>query len=329
MSYQKIVLLTVCVATILTVGYMAVFSPTENNESPLRISGLELNELRVVWQERIDAIGPAEAYTEFKASISDSVVDSHTLVHVFGEALYATQGLAGIGTCDGSFAFGCYHSFFGVAVHEHGLEVLPEFDAACRTAYGEYYLPCQHGIGHGVLVYTGYDDLVSALDLCATISTHPTGGCVSGVFMEYNFHTMDDTVPSNYHRPITEDIYAPCTSLGKQYQPACYQEQVQWWQSVFNSDFQHIGTLCAALERDSDNWRTCYYGVGNYVAADSSLQPEKITSQCALMPDQETTALCHTGAAWLVRASGEGMSEAERVCTLSPASWSETCFNTL
>lgn len=251
------------------------------------------------WQQRIKEIGPAPAYAEFLKNAPAQALSTHEQAHAFGEALYKDEGLKGLQYCDSSFAYGCYHSFLGLAVNEEGPSVLPQFAEACKQKFGKANLPCEHGIGHGILVYTNYD-LLKALDLCKTISDRKTGGCSSGVFMEYNFHTMDENGDGSFVRAKTDDLFAPCSSLPLEYRPACYSEQPQWWESVLNEDFKEMGVLCGTLSGDQDSYHACYYGIGNYIAAHVENDVSKILPLCALMPDASTVAMCREGASWLV-----------------------------
>ncbi len=292
-------------------------------------SAATLREATAFWQSRIATIGPETAYAEFLATAPTLPLATHEQAHAFGEALYAQEGLQGLKYCDSSFEFGCYHSFFGVAVAKEGIDILPKFKDACVSAYSDTSLPCQHGIGHGVLVYTDYENLTEALELCGTISDEPTGGCSSGVFMENNFHTMDESVDATYVRPQTGNLYEPCASLPERFQSSCYLEQVQWWQSIFNSDFQHIGTLCEALPKNTDVYDACFHGIGNYLAANVKLEIEPIAVGCAQMSSSRTQALCHEGASWLVRADGSGIEKAKMVCAALPIETRMICAQKL
>ena len=287
----------------------------------------ELREMKGYWQTVITQAGPEEAYAQFLQKAPHSTIPAHSLAHAFGEALYEVEGIEGLRYCDSSFEFGCYHSFFGVAVNAEGIETLPRFDDACRDKFGDKNLPCQHGIGHGLLVYTDYDNLIKALELCETISQLPTGGCSSGVFMEYNFHTMDDS--SDFIREAGENLYEPCDTLPQRFQASCYFEQVQWWQSVVQRDYKRIGELCAKLPQNSAEYRACYNGSGNYIAADAKFDVDQIIAWCALMPNDESRGLCHEGASWLVRGEKDGETVAAQLCEVLQEPYKAQCFQKL
>ena len=321
-----------CVAAFAVIAVAVVSvqpSSEEGGAQPvLRTSGEDLLPIKGFWKSEIRRLGADRAYAAFlEQAPENDIVDTHTLAHLFGEALYEEVGINGIKTCDASFKFGCYHSFFGMAVYREGIDVLPVFDQACKDSYGNFNLPCQHGIGHGLLVHTGYGELEKALQLCEQISWQPTGGCSSGVFMEYNFHTMEAD-DGEYVRAPDNDLYFPCSTLSDRYQPSCYLEQTQWWESVFGSDWKKIGELCVAIP-SAENRQACFHGMGNYIAAEAELDPQKAVVLCAVAPETGR-AFCHEGASWLIRGSGEGIGQARLVCrALADEGERTRCLNTL
>ena len=126
------------------------------HQSKLTLSGNLLtsrnsSELLEEFQAAIHTYGPTKAYTLFKKTYNNvPIAMGHRVAHLFGEALYNEEGIKGLGTCDQSFGFGCYHSFFGVGFSHEGLGAIPVFDKECRERWPQRYLSCQHGIGHGI-----------------------------------------------------------------------------------------------------------------------------------------------------------------------------------
>lgn len=287
----------------------------------------QLRALKEEWKKVIEEQGAEKAYASFLEEAPKSTISTHSQAHAFGEALYEEEGIDGLRVCDSSFEFGCYHSFFGLAVNAEGIETLPKFDEACKNKFGDQNLPCQHGIGHGVLVYTDYNNLERALELCETISDLPTGGCSSGVFMEYNFHTMDDT--AQYLRTAGEDLYEPCDTLPQRFQASCYFEQIQWWESILDKDYAQMGELCTKLTPQSAEYNACYNGIGNYVAASAQYEFDPIETDCGLMPNEETRGLCHEGASWLVRSIDGKKEVATKLCEVLQEPYRAQCFQKL
>lgn len=250
-------------------------------------------------EKLVDILGAEDAYREFKAEyLGEDYGAQHTAAHIFGEVLYEKKGLKGVSVCDKEFAFGCYHSFFGVAVNKEGIGILPILDKACIAKWTIKGIGCQHGIGHGVLSYFGDAKLLDALEACTQLSWKgPIGGCTSGVFMEYNFHTMLN--PSRITlRPLDQtDPHLPCSMLPEKFSKACYFEQPDWWDKVYSHDYLKIGELCQQITETS-SMHTCFRGFGNVVGVSTDYNPDEAIDICRKMPTEESENLCRQGASW-------------------------------
>jgi len=270
---------------------------------------------RTRWGQRMDAVGQVLAYAEFKAEFAEvSYGKQHAASHIFGELLYDKLGIDGVSVCDSAFAFGCYHAFFGKAVAVEGIEVLPRFHRACIEKFGDLSLPCRHGIGHGIITFIGEDNILDALELCATLSDEPLGGCTSGVFMEYNFRTMSDpTGQAALTRPLKEsDPYEPCRSLPEEFRQSCFFEMPQWWGSIYAGDYEKVGQLCSQVEGNARS--ACFMGAGNYIAPFTDHDVEKTIFQCNKMPSAEASALCIEAASWIFLGLEGRKEDAYRLC---------------
>lgn len=286
------------------------------------LTAAELSPERSFWKEVVDEKGAAAAYTEFKARIaSETYQRKHALAHVFGELVYETEGIGGVTVCDASFGFGCFHSFFGTAIHEEGIEVVKKLDGACVAVYGPQGTGCSHGIGHGVLSYLGEEGLQEALDVCAGLAFKGAiGGCSSGVFMEYNFRTMEG--PEGPLRPFTyETRYYPCSELSP-YRTSCYFELPQWWKSSLKKEgyskeeaYEMSGLWCTEL-RETEERDACFKGIGNMIPANNGYDVGISVDECARMPHRKGELLCRQGAAWGFFVDPTYRDEAIRLCTL-------------
>lgn len=248
------------------------------------------------WMQQISDKGGLAAYKYFSSLYSKAPSEiQHTHAHVFGEALYKVEGIDGIAVCDSNFSFGCFHSFFGWAMITKGTGIVKELDAACVSVYGIKGLGCPHGIGHGVMVEIGNDNLDTALNLCSELSwQEPIGGCTSGVFMEYNQNTMGDGNP----RQKNADWHYPCNVIDSRFTPACYFEQTTWWSGLTEGDFNLIGKLCSEVESTAGQ-EACFRGAGHTSASRFDFDFDKMKNTCSLMPDQDSELLCIEGATWL------------------------------
>ncbi len=266
---------------------------------------------------------PVQAYEQFKKEHEkDDVETAHTVAHLFGEVLYEHTGLAGFSICDGSFGFGCYHSFLGRAIADHGKGVVSELDDACVKAYGTAGLGCSHGIGHGILSYYGYgrDDLLTSLDLCETLSWKRLyGGCRDGVFMEYNFRIMESD-PEKRSRPFSAEIrQEPCTVVPEQFRVACYFNQPQWWANALKAESNIARKMSGFCEevQNVEQRKACFRGIGYSHAPEVKFDAVRGTKFC----DEITAPLsgrlwCREGLAWALYADPVFRPQAEMACTL-------------
>lgn len=253
----------------------------------------------LLWESWFDQYGADEAYVRFKEQYAnENYGTKHFAAHLFGDLLYKREGIPGVAVCDSSFAFGCYHSFFGRAILDHGLDVITELDASCIEKWGELGLGCPHGIGHGVLSYLGDEKLLESLEACRTLNyQEPIGGCTSGVFMEYNFKTME-SLEGGVMREFDEtDPHKPCSDLPSEFLEACYWDLPQWWEKVLSYDYSLIDMYCSEISeqvvRDA-----CYRGLGNAIGPSTRYDIKKTSERCYELKKDESKDLCLSGASW-------------------------------
>lgn len=269
------------------------------------------------WELRMREVGPAEAYEEFKKGYADAPFeDQHGNAHLIGDLLYRIAGIDGLSVCDESFAFGCYHSFFGAFLADHGTASVNELAEACREKFGDADTGCTHGIGHGIMEALGRENLLEALELCeASGQTNPLYGCTSGLFMEYNDAIVVDEsgIRAEVRRP-GGDLREPCRSgVPERHKASCYYELALWWRHLFGDDFEKVGNLCGTVEEDAYR-DLCYRGWGTTVAENSSYAAENVVRICGLIQDEEGAAWCASGAALRFVGTGEHRAEAEKLC---------------
>ena len=287
-------------------------------------------ETQMFWKERIRAVGEHQAYGELKRAYQGkSADDQHFAAHLFGGELYQTKGIDGLSICDATFSYGCYHEFLGRAIAVDGLSVVPALNESCRQNLDSHALSCQHGIGHGLLTYAGYEleDLKEALSYCKDLPyNNSIGGCYGGVFMEYNMRTMlsvDGIPPREYGGATLEDaqVYEPCTQLPSYASPACYYWQPQWWNSVLRVStknttverYEKMGDLCDGLEGSAFR-RLCFEGLGNITVLLTS-DPQTAADFCnAAASDTASETYCRADAANSFAAVPELSDSAHLVC---------------
>jgi len=251
-------------------------------------AGTTYHEKYAYWEKEFEG-DPDGAYARLvEQGRSLSYDASHELAHIAGEILFGSEGLHGIARCTADFEFGCYHGFAGRALSESGLGAVSDINGACAAS--DNPLGCLHGIGHGVLAFLGNGKLTEALDLCASLRQEsPVGGCYGGVFMEYNFNTMQSETGISV-RPFDEKAAnEPCALLPEAYRVPCYFDQTSWWHAAATDGsasemerFRAVGARCAAVA--SEYREACFQGVGNVVGPTSGYDETVMREWCDTMP---------------------------------------------
>lgn len=267
------------------------------------------------WRKDIEKRGTETAYAAFKQEVEGKPFGiQHTMAHIFGELIYEKEGITGIQYCDATFAYGCYHSFSGKAIIEHGLNAVKSLDEVCMAQKDASPLGCLHGIGHGILGYVGYGRLSDALDACSLTSWQgPLGGCTGGVFMEYNFHTMESIEGQKTRKPVDDNVFAPCDSVNAKYKQECFYNQAQWWVDLYSKDFPKVGALCEKVNMVSER-EACLRGLGDSISSRTGRNPEAAVRACKSLVNPRSELLCREGAWRVTFADVKTRADAPRIC---------------
>lgn len=185
----------------------------------------ELNDKKIQGQKNLEDYfakvaekkGGAYAYNLLKVAKLPYPSDLHLIAHAIGYVLYKQQGANGIKVCAADFEYGCSHSIVIGLFEEKGIKALPDIIQACKNAPGNNsYASCFHGVGHGVLVFVGFN-LPKAIDLCKEMRTGSYSveysECVGGASMEMIDGGIGDPPTWAKESPkylLANDPLAPC-----------------------------------------------------------------------------------------------------------------------
>lgn len=275
--------------------------------------------------------GPRHALGLFRGRMAgDDVVreDCHRIAHTIGSA--ALKRFAG----DVARTFshgspicvsGYYHgilerALLGISSEQRLANVARSLCAAegiRRRGFLDYQ--CRHGLGHGLMIQTGFD-LPLALSVCSRLgSMWDHRACASGAFME-NVDTR-----FGYRSPWLDDndpLY-PCRRVASRDRRSCYL-RASWRILTLNGgDYAKTIAACADLGR----WaRTCFQGFGRDVAENAGYMAAEIVHACARAGSGQGD--CLLGAArTIANASGlDGIAQATTLCRQSPPSARADCF---
>ena len=297
---------------------------TENDSS---VVSFEINyfEERERLLEDIHTYGAQKAYDIFKEDTKEfrEPQVQHLISHVMGELLYDTEGVDGLVVCDASFSSGCYHTFFGKSIAEEGEQIISEFSRICVDMYGPLEDKCRHGIGHGILVFLGAEELSEALILCDRFVQRDIFGCTSGVFMEYFF--MEYFTPTSdtesYNKVVQElfnenEPYALCSSVLEHFQESCYYEIVNLWNIVFRQDYEKIKELCTGIINSNSKRELCFLGLGGIIVSSYNFNINRIITFCESIRVSGASDICKVGASWhlYILDSQEYKDGSDRIC---------------
>jgi hypothetical protein len=297
-----------------------------NSKNAKTISDLDLAFEKKRWEAKIQSVGAETAYAEFKTSYPNLANGGmHLLSHMFGQILFDKKGYEGIYVCDRLYGSGCYHGVVTKPIASEGIGAAKKFVEFCYEKFGHRDSGCEHGIGHALLIYKGYDNLNSALEMCDEISLqkHREASCIAGIFMEFNFRSEDK---EQLMRSFDEkNPYYPCTHVAAEFQSVCYTNLPQWWNNVLKTSFDREGDLCSKIS-DEALRNYCFKGTGRQIAW-KTREPKKADFYCRKMPYSIAETYCLAGVKSAFASDPELKNMASTVCNDLTPDLNELCEN--
>ena len=271
-----------------------------------------------------------ELFDRLRATDTTVTFFCHRIAHMIGSAALARfKGNVAEAYSHGSAscASGYYHGILERAfIHvftDRGLARVAR--TICRGSgvrrFGFLDYQCVHGLGHGLMVQTGYD-LPLSLKICARLQTRwDEVSCTGGVFMEngstvYGLRSQwlknsDPIFPCNWvtlrdkascYTRVTTQIYATnganwektaeaCRSLERTWQPFCFRSYGR--DAVGTSRGTGTDIVLARCRLAGDGEGDCFYGAARTLA-DANADPGPAASFCRLAP-QSHQAACFAG----------------------------------
>jgi hypothetical protein len=274
--------------------------------------------------------GPKPAITLFDRLMkSDDAVEGncHRIVHSIGSAALARyEGNVAKAFAEGSASCwsGYYHGILERAFVDAELDELgPTARRLCddegirKTDYLAYQ--CVHGLGHGLMIYTGYD-LPLSLETCDDLATGwDQSSCTGGVFME--------NISSSYgftSQWLKEDdpIY-PCNDVAKRHKYYCYLMVTSRILSVNGYDWRDTAETCERVEKD---WvAICFQSYGRDASGSTRQDSAQIVRLCRFAGRWETD--CIYGAARDITSNDAGASRARLLCERADTPLRDVCYD--
>jgi mono/diheme cytochrome c family protein len=211
--------------------------------------------------------------------------DCHPIAHKIGaggllhyEGEVGPAFVAGSGTCGSGYYHGLLQwKLAGVKADQVGSVARTACSDPQIKANAFNYYQCDHGLGHGLMLYTGYD-LPEALDFCHQLQTEfDQVACSGGVFMENQSSSFG--LRTKWLK--TTNLLYPCNSklVQRRDKLYCYLLVTSHILPNVNGDWKKTADWCRKSER---GWvQYCFQSYGRDVAGNAGRDPEGMKSLCA------------------------------------------------
>jgi cytochrome c553 len=273
--------------------------------------------------------GPQKALAELATDdrrISGVHSDCHQISHWVGHAgLAYYKGDAGQALSHGAMTCnsGYYHGVLQVALAGLPRNVVVKksqhlCDAPAVNKDDFLLYQCVHGLGHGLMIYSG-DDLPWSLDTCHKLLTDfDRVSCTGGVFMQ----NLDTTMGVSKYLSKKNPIY-PCTTVASRDKVYCYLMVTSRILTLTGYNWKKVPVWCRKAER---GWvATCFQSMGRDASGTTRYVAKNTIQLCAYAGKDEDE--CLYGAARDYANNYAGGKEAAHLCNLAPARYRGYCFN--
>ena len=276
-----------------------------------------------------DGAKRAIAELESRAATDAAILsDCHRIVHSIGAASLARHAgnvakafAEGSAYCGSGFYHGLIErAFVGVPEDELGLGLaanrICDDEDIRRVGFISYQ--CVHGLGHGLMLHTGYD-LPKSLRVCdALTSEFDQVSCTGGVFME-NANASYGTT-SEYLKD--DDLIYPCNEVATRHKYYCYLLVTSRILPAVGGSLARTAKVCRQSEPD---WvGECFESFGRDASGISRQDGDRIMPLCRLAGANEVD--CIYGAARDIANNDAGGERASRFCDDVKASARARCF---
>jgi len=176
---------------------------------------------------------------------------------------------------------------------------------------------CVHGLGHGLMIYSG-NDLPWSLRTCHKLLTDfDRISCTGGVFMQ----NLDTTMGTSRFLKKTDPIY-PCNAVAQRDKVYCYLMVTSRILALDGFNWRKTAAWCRKSET---GWvQTCFESYGRDASGTAQYDPGRTIQLC--LQAGPNASDCIYGAARDRGNNYAGGREATRLCTAAPARYRARCY---
>ena len=272
--------------------------------------------------------GPKKALTILgrdDLSVPAVHADCHQITHAVGHAALAryhgnaAEALSqGAMTCNSGYYHGVIERAFAGVPREQVTRIARRLCTGHAVTKEEFLLyQCVHGLGHGLMIYSGLD-LPWSLKTCDRLQTNfDRVSCTGGVFMQNLMPGMGTT---RYLRK--KDPLYPCNAVAERHKVYCY---LMVTSRILSLDGYNWRKTAAWCRRSEKGWvATCFQSYGRDASGVSEYQPQRTIQLC--LEAGKDAGECLYGASRDYGNNYAGGPQAARLCNLSPTRYRARCF---
>jgi hypothetical protein len=256
------------------------------------IASHNLQDQQHEYLQLIERVGAEEAQEMLKQSGLPFTGQTHLLNHTIGEWLFERFGVQGIVQCKEYFLASCYHGLIISAMESYGSDkAAAQTLSGCQDEPPGVFAQCVHALGHGLLAWHGYSELLTALRECDTLLrddyTTFAFHCYDGVFME-NIWGIHEGSPSSKRWIKAEDPFYPCSDphIEDRYLAGCWSNQPALMYQLFDGDIQKVGTECSKVPSEPYQ-RICFDGLARQIHPLTNGSAQYARDLCSLLGTSE------------------------------------------
>jgi cytochrome c553 len=176
---------------------------------------------------------------------------------------------------------------------------------------------CVHGLGHGLMIYSG-DDLPWSLKTChKLLNQFDQISCTGGVFMQ----NLDTTMGVSRYLSTKNPIY-PCNIVEEVDKYYCYLQVTSRILSLDGYSWTKTASWCRKAEK---GWvETCFESYGRDASGSTEYHPKDTVRICKEAGKNATG--CIYGASRDYANNYAGDQDSVSICTASPVAWKARCY---
>ncbi|WP_428117766.1 cupredoxin domain-containing protein [Candidatus Poriferisodalis sp.] len=173
----------------------------------------------------VSLYGPDVAVHALREATELTGIRCHDMAHQAGRVSYQLFGAAAFAITPHECDSGAIHGVLEALFAERGTAHLEaDMRTVCRGMNWYRANDCYHGVGHGIMAWSGYE-LHESLSICDVLDEQDREPCYAGVFMENGVAGATGLSDHQSEYVSVVDPHYPCNEVARRYVRACYDWQ--------------------------------------------------------------------------------------------------------